>query len=80
MQCCDKCVNVLAVFLAALIELCPLENHITVYYEVLIKFRFNGMVLLQLLSTQLEGFKNIVCLVSNSVDQRVYLTLFVFLR
>ena len=47
MQCCDECVNYLAFFLAALIELCPLENNFTENHEVLIKLRFNGVVMLR---------------------------------
>lgn len=54
MQCCDA-VNCLAFLLVALIELCPLKNNITANQEVLIELRFNGVVLLQLGSTRLEG-------------------------
>ena len=52
MQCCDECVTCLAFFLAVLTELCPLEKNITANHEVLIKLRFNGVVPLQLCSTQ----------------------------
>ena len=67
MQCRDEFVKCLT-FLAALIEFCSLENNITANHEAFHKLCFDIVVLLQLCSAQLEGVKNIVGLISRSVD------------
>lgn len=69
-RCHDECIDCLN-FLAVLIELCLPENNIMANHEVVIRLCSDGVllvVLLQLCSTQLKGVKNIVGLISHSVD------------
>ena len=66
-RCRDECIDCLN-FLAVLIELCLPENNIMANHEVVIRLCSDGVVLLQLCSTQLKGVKNIVGLISHSVD------------